>query len=163
MRKDVNKLARLVVTGSPRASSNTCDNIAHLYFNAMERVHIRRMMYNMVAENPFAGDIALPESYEQAINGPYSKQWRKAIQSEIASLIDHKVFRLIDKKSLSKGANVISVKWVFKVKPNADGTIDRFKCRLCARGFLQKYGVDYSATFSPVASAGWQAEWLTDY
>ena len=31
---------------------------------------------------------------------------------------------------------------MFKVKSNADGSIERFKCRLCARGFLQKYGLE---------------------
>lgn len=102
--------------------------------------------------NPFAGDIALPETYEQTIHSKYVKQWKKALAKEVQLLRDKKVFRLVKRSSLPKGANVISGKWVFKVKPNEDGSIERFKCRLCVRGFLQKYGIDYMSTFSPVTN-----------
>ena len=40
---------------------------------------------------------------------------------------------------------------MFKAKPNADGTLERLKARICARGFLQKYGTDFLQTFAPVA------------
>lgn len=52
--------------------------------------------------------------------------------------------------------NIISCKWVFKLKKNSDGTITndgtitRYKVRLVARGYLQQYDLDYKETFSPV-------------
>ena len=42
----------------------------------------------------------------------------------------------------------ISCKWVYK---GPDGSIQRYKARLVARGFSQQYGLDYDEIFSPVA------------
>ena len=39
---------------------------------------------------------------------------------------------------------------VFKVKTIADGTIERQKARLVARGFTQTEGVNFEENFSPV-------------
>lgn len=147
-KRNIYKIARLLAN---TPYTGRTDDIEHVYFNTMERIRIRDV-FTAIANNPFAGDIALPQNYKQAISGRYAAQWRKAIKKEVASLQERKVFKLVDRKHLPKGANVITGKWVFKVKPNPDGTVERFKCRLCARGFLQKHGIDYSATFSPVAS-----------
>jgi len=124
------------------------------YINTLESMHhqFERNAFMYLAENPFAADVELPNTYAEAIQSPHSVLWQEALDRELASLKTLGVFKTIKRSSLPPKANVISGKWVFKVKPRPDGSIDKFKCRLCARGFLQKYGIDYTSTFSPVAS-----------
>ena len=45
----------------------------------------------------------------------------------------------------------ISSKWVYKFKTHANGSVEKYKACLVARGFSQQYELDYDETFSPVA------------
>ena len=49
------------------------------------------------------------------------------------------------------GTKVIPLKWMYKVKKDRLGAIQRYKCRLVAQGFFQVFGQDYTDTYSPVA------------
>lgn len=49
-----------------------------------------------------------------------------------------------------KEANLVTSKWVFKAKYNTDGSLQKLKARLIARGFSQKYGIDFEDTFAPI-------------
>ncbi|WVZ85642.1 hypothetical protein U9M48_032542, partial [Paspalum notatum var. saurae] len=60
---------------------------------------------------------------------------------------ENKTWALVPRPS---GARVITGKWVFKHKLNADGSLERYKARWVVRGFNQRPGIDFSETFSPV-------------
>ena len=82
-----------------------------------------------------------PETYNQAITGPRSEEWKKAILQEYASLCARGVF---DLQSLPKGKNAIPVRWLFKTKFNKEGNVSRYKARLVVKGFHQRKGIDFN-------------------
>jgi hypothetical protein len=73
--------------------------------------------------------------------------WRASMDLEFQALRHNGTWQLVPS---CPGVNVIDSKWIFKVKKHVDGSIERYKARLVAQGFKQRYGLDYEDTFSIV-------------
>ena len=101
----------------------------------------------LYAAEDLTADISEPRNIEQAWNEDYCVQWKEATDSEYNSLISNDTWELVP---LPAGKNVVGSRWVFKVKRDANGLVDRFKARLVAQGFSQAEGIDYHEVFSPV-------------
>jgi histone deacetylase 1/2 len=69
------------------------------------------------------------------------------MQAEFDALITNNTWQLVPRPP---GVNLVTGKWIFRHKLNADGTLDRYKARWVLRGFTQRPGLDYDETFSPV-------------
>ena len=85
-----------------------------------------------------------PLIYKQALKLPNAFRQIKAIDKEINSYYSNNTFEIVE---IPKDRKLISSKWVFKKKYLPTGLIDKYKARLVARGFTQKYGIDYEETF----------------
>jgi histone deacetylase 1/2 len=85
-----------------------------------------------------------PVNLQEALS---NKDWKNAMDAEYMALIKNKTWHLVPPH---KGQNLINCKWVWKIKRKADGTIDRYKGRLVAKGYKQRYDIDYEDTFSPM-------------
>ena len=92
-------------------------------------------------------DIDEPKSVEEAMNGEHSVQWREAMDSGYASLLENDTWELVP---LPEGTNIVGSRWVLRVKRDENGSVDRYKARLVAQGYSKKKGVDHEEVFSPV-------------
>ena len=91
-----------------------------------------------------------PLTYAEAMASKDAENWKIAIKEEISNLENHETFEVVDREKLPTGYTPIGCKWVFKVKLNPNRTVERYKARLVAQGFTQKYGIDYEETYAPV-------------
>ncbi|XP_068309849.1 uncharacterized protein [Pyrus communis] len=86
-----------------------------------------------------------PQSFQEANQSPV---WQQTMQDELHALDQHKTWSI---ETLPKGKKTVGCRWIYKVKFNSDGSIERHKAILVARGFTQTFDVDYKETFAPVA------------
>lgn len=69
------------------------------------------------------------------------------MDEEIKSIEKNDIWELA---TLLKGHKRISVKWVYKMKRNTKGEIERHKERLVAKSYSQKVGINYEEVFAPI-------------
>jgi hypothetical protein len=89
-----------------------------------------------------------PTTIKQAYSSPDADLWKKAVRSEMDSIMSNETWEVVDPPY---GCKPISCKWVFKKMLRPDGTIERYKTKLVAKGYTQKEGEDFFDTYSPVA------------
>ena len=112
-------------------------------FDKQPRVRMAKLVRNIDPNNEDES-----ATVQEAINHPTrGKQWEKAIQEEVNSLIKNHTWGLVP---CPRNRQVVTNKFAFKHKKNEIARIVRFKARLVARGFSQIYGVDYLDTYAPV-------------
>jgi hypothetical protein len=83
-------------------------------------------------------------TYSQASRHP---GWISAMNAEMDSILKNQTYELVE---LLPGKKTIMVKWVYKTKTGLRGDLPRLKAWLVARGFEQRYGIDFDETFAPV-------------
>lgn len=54
---------------------------------------------------------------------------------------------------LPPNRSMIGCKWIFHVKENSDGTLNKYKARLVTKGYHQHYGVDFEEKLSLVVKS----------
>jgi histone deacetylase 1/2 len=74
-------------------------------------------------------------------------KWRTTIEEEYNALLANKTWHLVPP---GINLNLINCKWVYRIKRKGGGSIDHYKARLIAKGFKQRYDIDYEDTFSHV-------------
>ena len=100
----------------------------------------RRQLHSMI-ENQ------IPQSIDELMKNPNKEEWLDAMEKEMTSLRKNETWSLVD---LPAGEKTVNTKWVFALKKNEHGEIERYKARLVAKGCSQHFGIDYSDTFSSV-------------
>ena len=73
-------------------------------------------------------------------------EWNIAIADELKSITHNGTWEIVD---LPRGRAPVKCRWVFRVKHGAEGEVIRYKACQVAKGFTQRYGIDYLETFAP--------------
>ena len=66
--------------------------------------------------------------------------WQEIVNDEMKSLESNNTWHLVD---LPTGCKTIGCKWILKKKLKPDGTIDKYKAWLVAKGYRQRENVDF--------------------
>jgi hypothetical protein len=89
----------------------------------------------------------LPKTLSEAYASLDAQYWKEAVQNEMDSILTNGTWETCD---CPVGCKPVGCKWIFKKKLKPDGTINKYKPKLVAKGFTQKEGEDFFDTYSPI-------------
>ena len=107
----------------------------------LQRRQRERHPSNCYGEWTYIANAEDPVTAKMGLSSADAEKWKKAMESELDSL---------HRNQLPQGRKAVESKWVFKRKYDVDGNIERYKARLVAQGYNQRYGSDHDKTFHPV-------------
>jgi hypothetical protein len=85
-------------------------------------------------------------TYKQSQQQSDAELWHTACEEEMEA---HRVNGTWEIVKLPPRKRAIGSRWFLKVKHNADGSLDRYKGRIVAKGYSQRPGFDFKETFAP--------------
>ena len=92
-----------------------------------------------------------PKTFVESQTRGDAQKWKEAVDAEWVSLVKNDTFEIVAKPEWLKEKDIITSRWVFKIKFDSKGDIERYKARLVARGYTQIEGINFEETFAPVA------------
>jgi hypothetical protein len=128
----------------------TPDNNNEVRRSTRVKYHVQRLTYDGFVTHHYAYMVKViqevePTCFEQVVGNP---KWDNAMDEEMVVLDANATWELV---ALLKDKKAIGCKWVYKVKHNVDGSLNRYKARLVTKGYAQTYAINYEETYSPVA------------
>ncbi|KAH9662761.1 retrovirus-related pol polyprotein from transposon RE2 [Citrus sinensis] len=123
--------------------STTIHNNHPMQTRAKNNIHKPLTKLSLATVHTFASSTE-PTSVSEALQHP---AWRVAMSDEFNALLRNETWTLVH---FHPSQNLVGCKWVFRIKRNSDGSIERYKALLVAKGFHQRLDIDYHETFSPV-------------
>ncbi|MBW0526310.1 hypothetical protein O181_066025 [Austropuccinia psidii MF-1] len=98
---------------------------------------------------PLTKDVTIPEHLGQALSGKFQDQWRATCKRELDQMLTQDVWEEVIKTDRMK---TIGHCWVFNIKQQTNGDIEKFKAQLVVRDDQQRPGIDCTKTYAPNAS-----------
>lgn len=140
-----------IQVSTPQSQSSVSRIDPDSYDDSTEPKKFRRLsdVYNNTEEIELDEELWLmgidePVNYTQAAN---DTNWKKAMMQEMNSIEANDTWKLTN---LPPGQKIIGLKWIYKLKKDANGKVVKYKARLVAKGYVQEHGIDFDEVYAPV-------------